>query len=272
MLLGTELVEEFVATVILTGRVKGHKPVSAVLIATPECGKTSIVMQRPCKAAFLLTDVTGKGFQELCKMRPEISHFILNDLVAVMSHRQTVNQYTQSIINSMTEEGIMAVAFPGSVEKFDAGHRAIIACTTVDLFKDTRRWWHKIGLSSRMLPFAFDHDKDLTIRIKQKIKNDCMNGNAQQHTSNGKELAIPDAKINVAISKHDVDAIEKISDFRAARLEDPKGYRRLHHYLTLSKAHAIYRGNWKNAVVTKLDIDFINRIDKYVSFTETTPL
>lgn len=268
MLLGTELVEEFVATTILTGRVKDESPVSVVLIATPECGKTSIVMSRPCKAAMPLTDATGKGLMELCKMRAELSHFILNDLVAIMSHRQTVNQYTMAVINAMTEEGITAVAFPGTVDTFAAGKRAIIACTTSDLFVDSRRWWHKIGLSSRMLPFAYDHDKALQIKIKNLIQN---GKSGQSLPAKPMELVVPNDKIDVRINKPEIATIRKMADFRASVLEDPKGYRRLKQFICLTKAHAIYRTT-KNPVVNAQDINFLERVDRYISYTTTTPL
>jgi hypothetical protein len=264
MLLGTELVEEFVATVILTGRVASAAPVSAVLIASPECGKTSIVMSRPCKSTFFLSDTTGKGLMELCKMRAEMSHFIINDLVAIMSHRQTVNQYTQAIINAMTEEGIVAVAFPGMVETFPSGKRAIIACTTIDLFRDCRHWWHKIGLSTRMVPFAFDHDKELEIKIKSLI----MNGNPP---SSKKELLVPPQPVPVQMEEKYKTMVRKISDFRSGILEDSKGYRRLHQFLTLTKAHALYR-SFKKPTVNQHDIEFLQRIDKYCSYKEVVPL
>lgn len=266
MLIGMQLVEEFITTVILSGHLQNEAPVSTVLIATPECGKTSIVLERPCKAVFPVTDATGRGLMEICKMRGEITHIVLNDLVAIMSHKQTVNQYTLSVINAMTEEGIQAVAFPGSIERYEHGKRGIIACTTVDLFVDKRHWWWKIGLASRLLPFGYDHPTPLQLKIKALIESDNRNGTP------AKEIIVPAAKIHVTIPEKHNPEIRKLSDYRSKLLGDPKGYRRLLQYRALAKAHALRR-TWKNPVtVTVEDIEFLHRIDAYISYTETKPL
>lgn len=265
MLIGMALVEEYVATVLLSGRLKDESPVSTVLIAAPESGKTSVVLARPCKSALPLTDVTGRGLMLLCQQQKEVTHFILNDLVAIMSHKQTVNAYTLSIINAMTEEGIQAVAFPGVIEQYSHGKRGIIACTTTDLFRDKRHWWWKIGLASRLLPFGFDHSSQLQVRIKALIQDETRHNGKQSPL---KVIEVPDALIRVIIPTKFKAEILKISDTIARRLEDPKGYRRLHQFQSLAKAHSLRR-SWKNPQVTEEDIEFLYRIDPYVSYTET---
>lgn len=266
MLIGMSLVEEYVSTILLSGRLKDESPVSTVLIAAPESGKTSVVLDRPCKSALPLTDVTGRGLMQLCQHHQEVTHFILNDLVAIMSHKQTVNNYTLSIINAMTEEGIQCVAFPGVVEQYKHGKRGIIACTTTDLFRDKRHWWWKIGLASRLLPFAFDHSTGLQIKIKQLIQDERRN-NGRAHEE-PKMIPVPEASVYVGIPEKLKPEVLKVSESLAKRLEDPKGYRRLHQCQALVKAHALRR-SWKTAQVSPEDIEFLHRIDPFISYTET---
>ena len=171
MLIGMNLIMEFVESVLMTGRLKHHAPVSVLLIAGPESGKTSVVNEKHCKAVAVFSDVTGKGLVEICKMQPEVSHIVLNDLVAIMSHKQTVNRYTLAMINAMTEEGIQALATPGGVSIIKDGKRGIIACLTDGLAQDGRAWWNKTGLTSRLLPFSFSHSANLTLKIKAIIDN-----------------------------------------------------------------------------------------------------
>lgn len=200
---------------------------------------------------------------QLCQGNKDITHFILNDLVAVMSHKQTVNQYTLSIINAMTEEGIQCVAFPGSIERFEAGKRGIIACTTCDLFNDKRRWWWQTGLASRLIPFAFDHHTSLQIKIKNLIQDE----RRSNKTHADDEISIPDAHIFVPIPDKFKNEIFNIAESLRKRLDDPKGYRRLKQIRSLAKAHALSR-TWKKTQVTEADVAFLHRIDPFISFTE----
>src|SRR5260370_40689022 len=169
MLIGVELVLELVESAIMTGRLSEHNPVSITLIGDPETGKTSIATAKHCKAIEVFTDVTGRGLIDVCRANPIATHIVLNDLVAIMSHRPSVNAYTQAVINAMTEEGLQAIAAPGQKYVIENGKRGIIACQTFDLCRDGRAWWNKIGLNTRLLPFAFAHSSQLTLKIKAAI-------------------------------------------------------------------------------------------------------
>ena len=268
MLIGMELIQEVVETIILTGRVKNADPISLLLVAEPEHGKTSVVLERPCSSVFVLSDVTGKGIQQLCQMMPETTHFIINDMLAPSSKKNSVKQFTISMLCAMTEEGIRATAYPGTVEQFgEKGRRAIIACMPRTLVTDGRGWWNKSGFSSRMLPFAFTHSKDLTIRIK-----DCINSDHFESAwkSTGKEFKVPKFPITVELPKKQRDKIRRMSDLRA-KLLDEKGYRRLKQYRTMAAAHAIRRG-WHKPTVNDADLEFLARMDEYVSYKECKAL
>ena len=265
MMLGVELLREFVASVILTGRVKNCDPVSALLIAAPESGKTSIIVERSTKNVWPLTDVTGRALVELCKNRPEISHFALLDLVTIMSHKKTVNSYTFGILNAMTEEGIKSVALPGSVETFDHGRRAILGAITADLSEDKRRWWHKQGFTSRMVPFCYTYSNELVLRIKGRIER---GSNSKQSKLDA--LHVPEAKIFVGCSVTRARAIRYISDIASARLEEI-GIRRLKQFMALACGHALLR-TWKQPTVNDKDIEFLERIQAHVSFDKPVAL
>jgi len=258
MLIGMELVKELVETVLLTGRVKGHTPKSLLLIATPESGKTRVFLETPCSCAHMLSDVTGKGIQDLCKGNAEKTHFVINDLVAVLSHRQTVNKYTLSMINAITEEGIIAVAYPGSFESFKSGKRGIIAALTTSMTRDGRQWWNKIGLTSRMIPFCYDHGDELVIKIKTAIRNG-ESGLAPQ------TFQVPPFEGEVDFSAKLKLEFPRISDAKSLELKE-KGLRRLQQFLALACAHAVRRSP-KRATVTDADVEFLKRIYPYMDYT-----
>jgi len=261
MLIGVDLVTELVQTTILTGRVLDGKPVSLLLIAAPESGKTSIVLQQPCEAAVVMNDVTGRGLQVLCQMKGELSHFILTDLTTVGAHKSNVARYTMSQMTAITEEGLKATAVGGQIETYQHGCRGIIACLTQTMARDKRAWWHRIGLASRMLPFCYEYGTPLVIKIKGCIDRDVKS----------RELGsfiIPKEPVAVKFGVREVASVRHLADEMAGELKEI-GIRRLKQFRALARAHALLRHTRK---VGPNDVAFIERIQPYISYTEAKAL
>lgn len=271
-LIGVEIVSEFIQSVLMTGKVKSFEPVSAIIIATPECGKTSIVTDAfttgRTKSAIQLTDVTGRGLMELCKNHPEVTHFIFNDMVTILSHKQSVNTYTLSVLNAMTEEGIQSAAYPGRVESYEHGKRAIIGCVTTAMMKDQRRWWNAHGLSSRLFPFCYDHNAALTIKVKDSIE---MGEGKKRKKKTSKRGGYVVKKVAVEMSPEIRKKVRVLSDIISHSLGDSKGYRRLHQFNSLIRGHALARGDRAKKVSQK-DLEFLYRIQPYISYENPHPL
>lgn len=267
MLIGVELVLELIESVIMTGKLTEHAPVSLALIADPEAGKTSIATAKKCRAIEVFTDVTGRGLIDFCRSNTECTHIVLNDLVAIMSHRATVNAYTQAVINAMTEEGLQSIAIPGSTITIENGKRGLIACQTFDLCRDGRAWWNKIGLNTRLLPFSFAHSSQLSLKIKAAIDS----GSMRKHKKERKEtLAIPLRPVMVRFPEKYVEQVRKISDAKSSELGEV-GYRRLHQFRSLVCGHALRRSR-KRPSVGEPEIDFVERIYPYISYKKLVEL
>lgn len=255
-----ELIREIVTCTLLTGRLKNESPVGILLIAAPEQGKTSIVLESNYASTVDITDATGRGITEILKYKPEVSHLIFNDLTAVMAHGKSVRAYTVAMINSMTEEGIRTIAFPGSVETFQNGKRGIVGCLTPELMFDGRAWWNKIGLSSRLLPFFFRHSTDLILKVKDAI-------DSEAKSTKPTEINFPKTCLTIPIPPEHTAAIRRLSDQKSKELGDGTGYRRLKQFRRLAKAHAIYRTKRRGGLeVNSSDVEFIERILPVVSY------
>lgn len=262
-MIGTELLRELVECVILTGRIIDIDPVSLLLIAAPESGKTSIVLERPCNAIEAFADVTGRGLHQIIKEKgKEITHIVINDLVAVLSHRQSVNKYTISQLNAYTEEGINALATPMGVERYNGHARGgVIASLTLDLAKDARMWWNKVGFTSRMLPFCYYYPNELNIKIKDSI--DLVRGRKQKKTAL-KPFVIPAKARSISYPEKFAKDVRRCADMRSQVMKED-GKRRLKQYHALVQSHALWRSTQKPQV-TEAEIDFLYAIDRYVSY------
>lgn len=263
--LGVELLREFFQTIVYSGRVKGKDPVSTMLIAQPERGKTSVVLERVCESLVILTDCTGKGLDFVCQMNQKASHIVINDMAVIQAHSGKAGAYFYSRLLAMTEEGIRAMAGPSGFTSVDKGRRGFIGCITSDQANDHRMSWYRRGLARRMVPFHFDYPEKLTLKIKEEIHNGHEDG-----FYNAEVLRLPEAYVEVKIDEkmsHDIGAI---SDRKAVKLGE-LGISLLKNYRALARAHALRR-TWKNPVVTKVDVDFLRNIDPYVNWEEASLL
>lgn len=258
-LIGMEKLREFFETIILTGRIKGESPVSAMIIADPERGKTSVAVEKQCEAFKILTDITGRGLQNLCALDARCTHFVINDMGIVMAHGAKTREYFFAMLLACTEEGIRAMAGPEGIETISGGKRGFVGCITSTQAKDNRSWWFKRGLARRMVPFHFDFTKELVLKIKAEI----IAGKGATF-NNVQVFKIPDVPIQVEIPKKIEDRILQMANLRADYLGQ-LGISLLKNYRTLAKAHAISR-TWKKPVVGEADFDFLMMIDPYVDW------
>lgn len=260
-MIGTELIRELVETIILTGKIKGADPCSLLLIAAPESGKTSIVLDKHCKDVQAFADVTGRGLHMVLTQNKDLSHIVINDMVAVLSHKQTVNRYTLSVLNAITEEGIESIATPGGVQTFECGRKGVIASITTEMAKDARYWWNKIGFASRMLPFHYSYKPELIIKIKDGISD---SRGITERKKDKDEFKTPNLAKEVAFEDKLQKRVRYIADMRSIVLKE-QGMRRLKQYLIITQAHALYRSKSKPEV-TEADIEFLQEIDLFVSY------
>jgi hypothetical protein len=261
VLFGVDLLRDFFQTVIFTGRLKGDDcdPVSTMIIAEPERGKTSIVLEKYCESMVVLTDCTGKGLDFICQMNEKSTHVIINDMAVIQAHGGKAGAFFYSRLMAMTEEGIRAMATPAGFTSIQKGRRGFVGCITSTQAKDHRMSWYRRGLARRMVPFHFEYTRDMVLKIKEEIHN------GRSGTFKSTEiLKIPAAQIAVAIDKKVSEQIGFISDSRAYKLGE-LGISLLKNYRTLARAHALKR-TWKKPEVNEEDIEFLKRIDPYVDW------
>jgi hypothetical protein len=259
MLIGTALISEFVDSILHTGFLIGDAPQSAMLIASPESGKTSIVENKECRSVGFVSDMIGSGLLEELSEKSYLRHIIINDMIAIMAHKEITNQRTFSVMSALTEEGLGKVMLPGGLS-VDFGKRKLgfICCIPSELAKDNRRWWNKSGFMTRMIPFNYEYSESLLIEIKKTI---IISGayEAAKHTV---KYAVPVKKYNVIITPAFARLVQEIADKVAERMGE-KGIRRGKQFRALVRGHALTQ---KRTDVLATDVEFLKRIAPHVNY------
>ena len=227
---GMEFAVEVVQTVLMTGQFvyeKNEKPVSLLLIASPESGKTTVARKAEYfgdqeledrhgdELTVTLTDATGNGLLKIIREHPKATHITFNDLSIVTGHKSQVTNHLFNMISALTEEGIDKTADPGGIHLYgEEGLKGVIACITPELVRDKRLIWNRTGLTTRMLPFFYE--QGLSIRLKaEKYHAGLKDYSTSAAVST---LRLPKKKMHVAISTSRREQIMELAKDLAKKL------------------------------------------------------
>ena len=267
MLIGTGLINEFIDSIIHTGFLKGDSPQSAMLIATPESGKTSIVEDKNCRSVAVVSDMIGSGILDELAQKSYLRHIVINDMVAVMAHKEVTNQRTFAVMSALTEEGLGRVMLPGGLA-MDFGRRKIgfICCIPTEMAMDNRRWWNKSGFSSRFIPFNYEYSEALQLEIKRTI---IISGAYQHNGKNGNvRTNVPNKRYDVLIEEKQAKEVQAFADTVGERLGE-KGIRRGKQLRALVCGHALIE---RRLTVGPEDMAFLRRLVPHFNYTQSTEL
>jgi hypothetical protein len=259
-MIGVELVSEFVDSVVHTGFIKDDKPLSVMLIAAPESGKTSVTQDRDCTSVLTVSDMIGSGLLEELQAKPGIRHVIINDMVSIMAHKDVTNARTFAILNMLSEEGLGKIVMPGGLAKNLGGRQVgFICCIPSQLAGDNRRWWNSTGFASRLLPFNYVYSERLLLQIKRTI---IMTGLYKNKRVEKKEGVNPIVEFSVSIKKSESADIQAIADSISKRLTE-QGLRRGKQLRSLAAGRAL---SFNRRQVNSSDIDFLWKIEEHIDF------
>ena len=290
-LIGMDFAVEVVQTVLMTGQLADEKPVSLLIIASPESGKTSAARtanisikasKHEREMAVTLTDATGAGLLKIIRENPQATHVIFNDLAVMAGHKSHVVRYLFSIISAMTEEGVSRTADPSGIQPYGPeGRKGIIGCITPMLARDQRFIWNVTGLTTRMLPFYYDQGFDIELQVRRYHA-----GLSYEKDSNSKTLIVPEEKRTVHVRKdYKEQILELASDVakklsregRTRRYPDYKehGYRRIIQFMSLAKAHSLLthpEDIGDDSRVHRVNVKFLLELSRFVSFKKAESL
>jgi hypothetical protein len=290
-LIGMDFAVEVVQTALLTGYLEDEKPVSLLIIASPESGKTTATRNANISVrsdghgeelAVALTDTTGKGLLRIVRDHPRASHVIFNDLSITAGHKSHVVKYLFGVISAMTEEGLSKIADPSGISSYDGeGVKGIIGCITPRLARDQRFVWNVTGLTTRMLPFFYEQGVNIQLKVR-RYHAGLLNGS--DRPGEPRSLLIPPKKMQVSVKRDYREQILELATSVAKKLSkegvtrknaDYKelGYRRIDQFRALAKAHSLLMNPDDDETrVHRTDIEFLRKLARFVSFRKPEDL
>jgi hypothetical protein len=176
-----EALKKLIECTILSTLIKDEKPISLLIVALPESGKTTAMqLYKDTKGVLYLTEGTAFGIQTNYLRDIEsgkIRTFIIPDLITPLAKQQATRQGFIAFFNSLIEEGVAKVATGFMLRNEAKEVKAnMITAVTKGVLEDNRHHWDRIGFMSRFIVISYSYD-DATIQRIMKYYSEHGYGN-----------------------------------------------------------------------------------------------
>lgn len=259
-LVGMDLMRDIVSAVLWTGYVENvEKPLSLLIIAQPEHGKSQLVSTfKDNKGIVFINDVTTYGLatkiQEHISRKELVNHIIIPDLLNPFSRAQAVVKSFTSFISALTEEGIVRIKT--GVMLFETPMKCgLITCLTEDHWATYNKRWASIGFTSRFIPLTYKYSRPMVMQIFAEISG-------AEPMSDNIDIDFPDTKKTVDLPKE----LHKILEPYAISIAKPiglEGIRLYRDFGIMAKAVALRNSRY---TVTEEDVNTIINFTDYINY------
>ena len=175
-MLRTEQLEHIIKLALLTPYIKGERPVSLLISARVESGKTELIKKASLgieNGIAYMNDVTAWGIQNkyLDKIvSGEIKTIIIPDLITPLSRSSDTVETLVSFLNGLMEEGVCELqTFARSIQLRIPARCNLITSIAKEFLDDRRHRWTKVGFMSRVIPVSYEYGASSVYAIMQSI-------------------------------------------------------------------------------------------------------
>jgi len=247
--------------VIFTAYIKEEQPVSVLLTAPVEAGKTEIVLKFAQNGGcVVLTDATAFGIMRDYRqaiINKEVRHIIIPDLIKPMSRGKDTVHTLIAFFNSLIEEGVFRITtYAENIVAPTPVKCGLITTLAKGVLLDGRHHWSQMGFMSRMLPISYDYDASTQLDIHKAI--------AQRHylSATPIHLNLPTQDVDVKVVSPEADDLLLLTGGLTAVIgrnspEKIYGFRLQKHLQRLAMASALKNGR---DVVIQSDVDYIRSL------------
>lgn len=255
-MINTEQLEHLIKLALLSAYIKDERPVSLLISAKVESGKTEVIKKAAiCRGILYLNDVTAYGIQKHYLQQianREIRTIIIPDLLVPFAKQHSTVETFIAFMNGLLEEGQVGVATYAMHIRLPVETRCnlITSTTRTDLAKQRDRWT-RIGFISRMVPVTYEYAPSTVYRIMRSIAMQ-----EYQSETDFAELELPEYDISVKLPSEIALQIESLVPLLAKGVE-AYGFRLQKQIQTLCMANALYN---RRTIVEEIDFSIISRL------------
>lgn len=259
-MIGTEGLEHIVKLAILSAYLKGERPVSVLISAKVESGKTEIIKKASiCRGILYLNEATAMGIQKHYLqdiIDRKIRTIIIPDLMVPFAKQFSTVQTFVAFLNGLLEEGQVGIstAFVHIVLPSEARCNVITSTTRADLSRQLQSWL-KFGFISRFLPITYEYSTSSVLKIMQSI---ALREYQKEHKFN---LVAPREDTTIELP---VDISLQVKTLTAVLSKDLDnyGFRLQRQLQTLCMASALFN---KRTKVEQVDYDIISKLSDHIN-------
>ena len=216
-----DLLLKHVQTILYTAYLKNQDPISTLIYAWQERGKSAVVLSIKNLGLLIEDDCTAYGLarklNKLYKKRQlkNYHHLLIPDLEKVTSRSRTVKNELRSFLQTLMFDGVQRVDTYNI--HLDLPYRykiGVIACVTPDVFNE-KSSFRRLGFLSRLIPFSFDYEDSVIDEILSFI------GTLQQDKVKMETIKLlKHRKIDVQISNEYLKLIKEKAKILAKTIDD----------------------------------------------------
>jgi hypothetical protein len=167
-LINVEPLRKVVECALISPYIKGEKPLSLLIVAKAESGKTSVMkLYSQNKGVAYLSDCTAYGITRdiLPKMvSGEVRTLVIPDLITPLSKSTKTRQSFIAFLNNLIEEGVAKITTYANI--WDKEVKAnLITVVTDEALRDGRHEWAKMGFLSRFIVFSYAYSTPTIVQI-----------------------------------------------------------------------------------------------------------
>lgn len=253
-------IAEIVELALWTGWIARDKPVSVLLAAPVEAGKTMAVlpfMKNP--GVRYINDFTPMGFcrdHQKDMETGDIRHLIVPDLVTPLSRGKASQSTFTAFLNGLIEEGQVNISTMFIRVQLKVPHAmGIIGAITKDMLYQHRPTWEKTGFISRLLPVTWSYTEETIENIGSYM------GDRGYSKEPPRVLIFPSEPVEISLPKeHARELWPTVS--KLARATNLYGFRYQRQFQCLAMAHALRAGR---SEVQQADIDRVLELSAFIN-------
>ena len=167
-------IKRIIEVALWTGWIENEKPVSLLIVAKPERGKTeALKIYKDNKGIAFINDVTTKALTEILinkyKNKELLNHIIIPDFLNPISKQQSTSKQIVQFLSSLIEDGVCIVKSAYIDLNLDGFQCGLITAITEDENERKKKSWRSIGFLSRFVPVTYSYSFNTILEIFESI-------------------------------------------------------------------------------------------------------